>query len=85
MKKAKYLKKDVARPVLCSYTAWTAHKETPSLFMDFKQDKLHAYAHMVMPHLHVIMLLARLEQMKCIFICLQARWVTRGQTTKSCD
>jgi hypothetical protein len=36
-------------------------------------------------HLNVIMLLARLEQMKCTFICLHARWVTRGQTTKTYD
>jgi len=54
----------MARPILCSYAAWTAQEETPSLFMDFEQDKLHAYVHMVMPKLNVIMLLARLEQKK---------------------
>jgi len=72
----------VARPDLCSYTARTANEETPSLFIDFRQHKLHAYAHMVTPKLKFFMLLARLEQMKYAFICSHARWVTRGQTVK---
>jgi hypothetical protein len=38
----------------------SAHEDTPSLFMDFKQDKLHAHVHMVTPKLNVIKLLARL-------------------------
>jgi hypothetical protein len=47
--------------------------------MDFKQDKLHAHAHMVTPKLNVIKLLARLEQMKSILICLPARSVSNNK------